>query len=109
MQYKNSQEQSLFSPHFNESELSFHKSKKNILDTKKYHSNFKVDMRVLDSTDNSGRPDYGYGVVIYVSENRGCVIIKYDNMELPIMHNQDGMRWDKEGLKGARKVRIINI
>ena len=71
-----------------------------------YSDKLELNMSVFEYEDNSGIPSYGKGHVSKIFST-GNFFVKYDCKELNVMHGSSGVRWDKEGKIGARRVQEI--
>lgn len=49
----------------------------------------------------------GKGIVTKVFSN-GLFTVKYDNKTLDVMHSSSGMRYDREGFSGAKRVQRLD-
>jgi len=61
---------------------------------------------VFEDKDSHYLPSYGLGTVINIFST-GHFIVQYEERTLPIMHSNSGIRYDKDGSIGARRVKII--
>ena len=59
---------------------------------------------VYEEHDNSTLPSYGAGIVERIFST-GHFLVKYNNRVLPIMHSSSGIRYDKEGKLGSRRIK----
>jgi len=72
--------------------------------------NFKEGDTVYDvscpTMEKHLRNGLGKGVVKQMFSN-GFFTVKYDNKKLSVMHSVAGIRYDREGFKGARRVQKL--
>ncbi len=67
----------------------------------------KIGDSVIEQDDKSSK-GHGKGKISYIFD-RGYFLVNFPTRENLIMFAPKGVRWDKEGKSGAKRIRLIDV